>query len=140
MSYPMRYYNKQNFNGLTSITATSATDKLNSYRKVGNLLPVQQVSDRGVFRVGLWSEYAWTDRYQTPSDPRTWVDAALPNFHEKFGTTTLQPYAEYELKVTDSLRLTPGVKLAYYKQDFTQFADNGKTVGNLGGLPSVNHV
>jgi len=79
-----------------------------------------------------------TDRYQVPSDPRTWVDAALPNFHEKFNTTTLQPYAEYELKVTDSLRLTPGVKLAYYKQDFTQFADNGKTVGNLGGLPSVN--
>ena len=27
--------------------------------------------------------------------PRTWVDAALPNFHEMFGTTTLQPYAEY---------------------------------------------
>jgi len=30
----MRYYNKQNYNGTTSITTTSATDKLNSYRKV----------------------------------------------------------------------------------------------------------
>jgi iron complex outermembrane receptor protein len=138
--YTMRYYNKQNFNGLTSITATSATDKLNSYRKYGSLLPVQQVSEHGVFRTGLWSELALTDRYQTPSDPRTWIDAALPNFHEKFNTTTLQPYAEYELRVTQTFSITPGFKLAYYKQDFTQFADNGKTVGNLGGAPFIKHA
>jgi iron complex outermembrane receptor protein len=139
-TYTMRYYNKQNFNGLTSITATSATDKLNSYRKYGNYLPVQQVSEHGVFRTGLWSEIALTDRYQTPADPRTWVDAALPNFHEKFNTTTLQPYAEYELRITQAFSITPGFKLAYYKQDFTQFADNGKTVGNLGGAPFIKHA
>ena len=139
-TYTMRYYNKQNFNGLTTITATSATDKLNSYWKVGNILPVSYVSNTGIFRTGLWSEYASTDRYQTPSDPRTWVDAALPNFHEMFGTTTLQPYAEYEYRVAPNLTITPGVKLAYYKQDFTQFADNGKTVGNLNGAPSVKHA
>ena len=34
-TYTMRYYNKQNYNGVTTISATSATDKLNSYRKVG---------------------------------------------------------------------------------------------------------
>jgi iron complex outermembrane receptor protein len=93
-----------------------------------------------VFRTGLWSEYASTDRYQTPSDPRTWVDAALPNFHEMFGTTTLQPYAEYEWQVASNFRITPGLKLGYYKQDFTQFADNGKTVGNLNGAASINHA
>ena len=139
-TYTMRYYNKQNFNGLTSITATSATDKLNSYRKYGNLLPIQQVSEFGVFRTGLWSEYASTDRFQTPSDPRTWVDAALPNFHEQFGTTTLQPYAEYEMRLTPVFSVTPGFKLAYYKQNFTQFADNGKTVGNLNGAPFIKHA
>jgi len=37
--------------------------------------------------------------YPTPADPRHGVDAALPNFHEAFITTTLQPYAEYGLKV-----------------------------------------
>jgi iron complex outermembrane receptor protein len=137
--YTYSYYNKQNYNGST-ISATSATDKLNSYRKYGNLLPVSQVSRLGVFRTGLWSEYAKTDRYQIPSDPRTWVDAALPNFHEKFNTTTLQPYAEYELEVTQNLRITPGVKYAWYKQDFTQFADNGKTVGNLNGAASISHA
>jgi len=137
--YTYRYYNHQNFNSLTTISATSATDKLNSYRKVGNLLPITQVSSRGVLRSGLWSEYAWTDRFQTPSDPRTWVDAAVPNFHEKFNTTTLQPYLEYQLKVIGNLSVTPGIKLSYYNLDFRQFADNGKTVGNLGGAPYVDH-
>ena len=139
-TYVMGYHNQQNFNGLTTISSTSATDKLNSYAKVGNILPLAYASKAGVFRTGLWSEFASTDRHQTPADPRTWVNAALPNFHETFGTTTLQPYAEYELQVTPQLRLTPGLKLAYYKQDFTQFADNGKTVGNLNGAASVEHV
>ncbi|HYR42080.1 MAG TPA: TonB-dependent receptor, partial [Terriglobia bacterium] len=137
--YTYRYYNKQNFNGAT-ISATSATDKLNSYRKYGNLLPVSQTSKYGVLRIGMWSEYAKTDRFQTPSDPRTWVDAALPNFHEKFNTATLQPYAEYEYRITPKLSLTPGVKFSDYKMDFTQFADNGKTVGNLNGAPFVQHA
>jgi iron complex outermembrane receptor protein len=139
-TYTMRYYNKQNYNGVTVISATSATDKLNSYRKYGNNLPVTYVSDRGVFRTGLWSEYASTDRYQIPSDPRTWVDAALPNFHEMFGTTTLQPYAEYSWRALPNLTITPGFKYAYYRQNLTQFADNGKTIGNLNGAASVNHV
>ena len=138
--YTLSYYNKQNYNGVTTITATSATDKLNSYRKYGDLVPLTHISNVGVFRTGLWSEVAFTDRYQAPSDPRTWVDAALPNFHEKFTTTELQPFAEYEFKVTPTLRITPGIKLAYYKQDFTQFADNGKTVGNLNGAASIEHA
>jgi len=35
--------------------------------------------------------------------------------------------------------VTPGVKTVYYKFDFTQFADNGKTVGSLNGAPSIEH-
>jgi iron complex outermembrane receptor protein len=65
------------------------------------------------------------------------VDAALPNFHEKFITNSVQPYAEFEYHATRQLTLTGGFKYAYYKQSLTQFADNGKTVGNLGGQPSV---
>src|SRR5262249_41547052 len=138
--YTMSYHNKQNYNSTTLINATSATDKLNSYWKVGNFLPVTYTMSQGIFRTGLWSEYASTDRYQTPSDPRTWIDAALPNFHEKFGTTTLQPFADYSWKALSRLTLTPGIKYSYYQQDFTQFADNGKTVGSLNGAPSIQHV
>ncbi len=139
--YTYRYYNAQNFNDPTKgITATSATDKLNSYRRIGNLLPVTQVSSHGTLRTGLWSEYSWSHRYQIPSDPRTWQNAALPNFREKYRTTVLQPYVEYQFNVTNTFKITPGIKKTYYKQDFTQFADNGKTVGNLGGAASVTHA
>src|SRR5215467_9533564 len=123
-----------------SVTTKRETDKLNSYWKVGNNLPVTKATSSGVFRAGLWTEYASTDRYQAPSDPRTWIDAALPNFHEMFGTTTVQPYVEYGWTATPNFTVTPGVKYAYYKQDFTQFADNGKTVGSLNGALSTQHA
>ena len=137
--YTYAYHNQQNYNGST-ITATSATDKLNSYRTYGNLLRLSQESAFGILRTGLWAENADTNRYQIPSDPRTWVDAVLPNFHERFKTTTLQPFVEYEFQVAKDLKITPGVKYSSYRQDLTQYADNGKTVGNLGGQPSVQHA
>jgi iron complex outermembrane receptor protein len=138
--YAMAYHNQQNFNSTTTISTTSATDKLNSYWKAGNLLPLAHVSERGIFRIGLWSEYASSDRHQTPSDPRTWVNAPLPNFHETFGTTTLQPYAEYQLRAGNKLTVNGGVKYAHYVQDFTHYPDNGKTVGNLNGAPYLQHT
>ncbi len=63
----------------------------------------------------------------------------LPNFHEMFGTTTVQPYAEYGWKAAPNFTITPGIKLAHYNQDFTQFADNGKTVGSLNGALYTKH-
>lgn len=142
--YTYSYYNKQN---LTKPKATvtpiddscgkgkfaCAVDKLNSYRKYGETLAVSQTSKFGIFRTGLWYEWAATDRFQYPSDPRTWTDTVLPNFHEKFWTNSYQPYAEYQYQATSKLSITGGIKLAYYNQDLKQYADNGKTVGNLGG-------
>src|SRR5436190_152288 len=137
--YSLRYYNKQNLNDPTKVTTTSAVDKLNSYRKYGMLVPITQTSKYGILRTGLWYDYAKTYRFQTPSDPRTWVDAALPNFKERFNTTSTQPYVEYEWHMTRALSVMPGVKYASYKFDLTQYADNGKTVGNLNGAASVQH-
>jgi iron complex outermembrane receptor protein len=138
--YTYSYYNAQFYNNsATVISATSAVDKLNSYRKYGTNFVATQVSKFGIFRTGLWYEFANTDRFQIPSDPRTRVDAALPNFHEKFDTNSIQPYAEFEYHATRKLTLTGGLKYAYFRQELTQFADNGKTVGNLGGQPSIFH-
>jgi iron complex outermembrane receptor protein len=109
------------------------TDKVNSYRKYGENTMISQASRFGIFRAGLWYEWAATDRYQTPSTPITRTDDALPNFHEKFWTNSYNPYAQYEYHVTSKLNLTGGVKDARYNQDLKQFADNGKTVGLLGG-------
>ena len=147
--YTYRYWNKQNYNNPSvganglfsttgSITATSAVDKLNGYRKVGDITTLSWEMNRGILRTGLWFEWAYTDRYQIPSDPRTWVDARFSNFHENFITKSTQPFVEYEYRVTHDLSVTAGVKVAQYGMNLTQFAD-GKIVGNLGGAPSVFH-
>jgi iron complex outermembrane receptor protein len=154
--YTLSYYNHQYYNNsLTSVTASSAVDKLNSYRKYGETFTASQVSKYGVFRAGLWYEWATTNRYQIPSGELTHVDAILPNFHETFFTSSYQPFVEYEYHLTQKLTLTPGFKFSYFSQNLTQFQDNGKTVGCLpggvltgtnkitetcvGGPPSVNH-
>jgi iron complex outermembrane receptor protein len=132
--YTYRYWNKQNYNNsATTINATSAIDKLNSYTTFGNLLRATNESTTGTLRLGLWLDRADSRRYQIPSDPRTWVDTPAPNFIETYVTTTAQPYIEYEFKITDDLRVTPGVKYASYKQDFVHYQDNGGAVGPLGG-------
>ena len=136
--YTYDYHNQENYNG-TKISATSATDKVNGYRTTGNIFRLSQDSSSGILRTGLWSELANTNRYQIPSSPLTWVDASLPNFHETFSTLLLQPFAEYEFHVTSALKITPGIKYSTYKQDLTQFADNGKTVGNLGGAAYIKN-
>ncbi len=136
--YTDRYYNHQQYNG-SKITTTSGTDKLNSYRKYGNALSVVQDSKWGTLSAGLWYELAYTDRFQTPTDPRTWIDAAIPNFHEKFITQTVQPYAQFEYNITRRLTFTAGFRVSNYKMHLNQFADNGKTVGDLGGVQFVTH-
>ena len=75
--YSYHYKNMQGYT-VAPISATSGTDKLNSYRTTGNIFRLNQESATGTLRTGLWSEIANTNRYQTPTDPRTWIDAALP--------------------------------------------------------------
>ncbi len=46
--YTYRYWNKQNYNGST-ISATSATDKLNGYRRIGDAFSVSKEWSRGIW-------------------------------------------------------------------------------------------
>jgi iron complex outermembrane receptor protein len=108
-----------------------ATDKLNSYRKYGETSTVSQTSKYGVFRTGMWYEWATSNRYQIPSDPITHVDQAVPYFHENYWTNSYNPFVEYEWHATKKLTITAGDKYAYYTLDFKQYADNGKVVGPL---------
>ena len=132
-AYTNRYYNHQQYNNGTSITATSATDKLNSYRKVGDNISVSKGTKWGTFRTGFWYEWANTDRFQTPTDPRTFIDLLTPNFHEKFITQSKQPWAQFEARITKRFFVTVGGKYSAYSMHLNQFADNGKTIGCLGG-------
>ena len=141
--YTYSYWNKQNFNGTkvpTSLANTTANqtavDKLNSYRTSGNLLRLSNDSSYGTFRTGLWSDYAKSYRFQIPSNPLTWQDSPIPNFSETYQTTTLQPFAEFEFKVSENLTITPGVKYAFYHQHFKHLADSTVVLG-LGGAPFI---
>ena len=108
-----------------------AVDKLNSYRKYGEITSLSKVSKYGTFRTGMWYEWAATNRYQIPSDPISHTDDVLPNFHEQFWTNSYQPFAEYEFHATRALTITGGFKWAHYNQDLKQYADNGKTIGSV---------
>src|SRR6202011_2865377 len=133
--YTYRYWNKQNYNNpsigangffspfnyQTPAVLTTAVDKLNGYRKAGDTTTVTHESRFGILRAGMWFEWAYTDRYQSPSDPRTYQNTPLPNFHEHFITTSMQPYIEYEYRVTRDLSVTAGLKAAQYGMNLTQF-------------------
>ena len=110
-----------------------AVDKYNSYRKYGETAQISQTSGLGVFRAGMWYDWAKTNRHQYPSDPVNgqWADQPLGNFDETFYTDSYQPYAEYEFHVTPKLNITAGTKFSYYTYDVIHKADDGKTVGNL---------
>lgn len=144
--YIYRYWNKQNYNGTKVPTSTATTtanqtgvDKLNSYRTRGNLLRLSDETRYGTLRTGLWSDYASSFRYQYPTNPLNWLDAAIPNFSETYQTTTLQPFVEFEFRIGDQLKITPGLKYAYYHQHFNHLADNGGAVGSIGGATSLTN-
>jgi iron complex outermembrane recepter protein len=137
-AYTTRYWNKQFYqNGGTvnlSSSKPSGVDKLNGYRHAGDTLVVSKESKWGTFRTGLWYDWAYTDRYQVPSNILTGQDTPLPNFHEHFITQSFQPFAEYEWRPARKLVVTAGIKAADYKMSLNQYQDNGKTVGCLGGV------
>ena len=152
--YTYSYYNQQNYATQPKNNAPinpvncnppgkvrpCAVDKLNSYRKYGEITTLSKVSRYGIARFGGWYEWATTSRHQIPQDPISLVDDVLPNFNEQFYTNSYQPFAEYEFHATQKLTVTGGFKYAYYNQNLKLYADNGKTVGNLGGQqPFVEH-
>jgi iron complex outermembrane receptor protein len=142
--YTTRYWNKQFYqNGATvnlSSNKPSGVDKLNGYRHAGDTAILSNESKYGVFRTGIWFDWAYTDRYQIPSNIVTQLDTPFPNFHEHFITTSVQPFAEYEWHAAPKFVLTVGIKDANYGMALNQYQDNGKIVGCLGGKTGTDPV
>jgi len=139
--YTTRYWNKQFYqNGATvnlSTSKPSGVDKLNGYRHAGDTAILSKDTKWGIFRTGVWYDWAYTDRYQYPSNTLTQQDTPLGNFHEHFITQSIQPFAEFEWHAAPKLVVTAGVKAADYQMSLNQYQDNGKTVGCLGGVASA---
>jgi iron complex outermembrane recepter protein len=140
-AYTTRYWNKQFYQNdsafpvvfSTSSAKPSGVDKLNGYRHAGDTAILSWESKWGVLRTGAWYDWAYTDRYQYPSNPVTQLDTPFGNFHEHFITQTFQPFAEFEWRPLQKLAITAGIKAADYEMSLNQYQDNGKTVGCLGG-------
>jgi iron complex outermembrane receptor protein len=140
-AYTTRYWNKQFYQNGATVNLTSSkpsgVDKLNGYRHAGDTAIVSKEFKFGVFRTGIWYDWAYTDRYQVPSNILTQQDTPLGNFHEHFITQSYQPFAEFEWRATRRLVVTAGLKAADYNMHLEQYQDNGKTVGCLGGVATT---
>ncbi len=140
-AYTTRYWNKQFYQNGATVNLTpskpSGVDKLNGYRHAGDTFILSKETKFGIFRTGGWYDWAYTDRYQVPSNIITQQDTPLGNFHEHFITQSFQPFAEFEWHATPRLVVTAGIKAADYKMSLNQYQDNGKTVGCLGGVAST---
>jgi len=139
-AYTTRYWNKQFYQNGATVNLTSAkpsgVDKLNGYRHAGDTAILSKEVKWGVFRAGAWYDWAYTDRYQYPSNIVTQLDTPFPNFHEHFETQSFQPFAEFEWHPLQRLVITAGIKAADYEMTLNQYQDNGKIVGCLGGTLS----
>ncbi len=112
----------------------TGVDKLNQYARGGEIATVSYATKAGVFRAGSWYEYTNTLRYQTYTDPITWVDSPFiknNKFHEHFLTYSAQPFVEFQLVAIPRWTITAGLKDAFFRMALTQYPD-GKVVGNLG--------
>ncbi len=136
--YTTRYWNKQFLqkggNPVNlSLASPSGVDKLNGYRRAGDTAVLSKQTKWGIFRTGIWYDWAYTDRYQYPSNLVTEQNTPLPNFHEHFITETTHPFAEFEWHAAPRFVVTAGIKDGNYAFNLNQYMDNGKTVGCLGG-------
>jgi len=136
-AYTTRYWNKQFYqNGATvnlSPATPSGVDKLNGYRHAGDTAILSDQTKYGILRFGGWYDWAYTDRYQIPSNILTHLDTPFGNFHEHFVTQSFQPFAEFEWHALPKFVVIAGIKDANYEMTLNQYQDNGKTVGCLGG-------
>jgi iron complex outermembrane receptor protein len=150
-AYTTRYWNKQFYQNGATVSLSTATpsgvDKLNGYRHAGDTVILTKETKWGIFHTGMWYDWAYTDRYQVPSNILTQQDTPLPNFHEHFITQSFQPFADFEWHATQRLAITAGIKAADYRMDLNQYQDNyqppgtpgaPKTKGIVGCLGGIN--
>jgi len=144
--YYNMYNNQEIFDKWTAPDATisqlssskGGVNKLNSNSVYGDTLKLTKLQSNGSkLDLGIWAQYSWADRHQYYVNAVTGgtPESGGSKFNEQFGTTIIQPFAQYDYKATEDLHLTPGFKYNIYQINLTQWADNA-TVGNLNGQPN----
>ena len=91
-----------------------------------------------MFRTGAWYDWAYTDRYQFPSNiltPGGYAARQLPRAFHHAVRSSRSPSSNGMR--CPKLVITAGIKAADYNMALNQYQDNGKTVGCLGGTLST---
>ena len=148
--YYMSYNNQEKYTkntdaattGLYSGSTSGGVDKLNSYQTFGNITRLTLDTDSGQLRTGLWLQHSSTRRHQFAMDvgSNTYADPSLTAstiVNQQFFQNTIQPYVEFEFKVNDKLRITPGFKYNIYSIDMNNFPSSKVcTSTNISGCSS----
>jgi iron complex outermembrane receptor protein len=124
----------------TSYGATNVPGQMMTmnYRSVGDLLRLSQELGKGSLEYGAWVDYQTNNRWQKE------VDFTLGGAINPLGggvngvdrnmsdtLTTIQPYVQYEWKVSDDLTLTPGLKYVSFNRTMNATVNQGATGGPL---------
>ena len=87
------------------------------YRTFGNIASAEHSDVNGTFRGGLWLDHSVQDYYRDAIDFTTGLPYNINHnakspvlFDYESDLNTVQPFAEYEWKVSDALTVRPGVR------------------------------
>ncbi|UYK85403.1 TonB-dependent receptor [Xanthomonas sacchari] len=89
----------------------------NDFRAFGDVLRLARDLGPGQLQTGVWVERNLDERQQLPVDMTTGAASGtkygpLYNYNLHDRTDTLQPYLQYDWKLSDSLTLSPGLRYA----------------------------
>lgn len=101
-----------------------------NYRSIGNLLRVAKLVENGTVKAGLWTDYQWNVRWQkevnfTTGAINTTQGANGIDRDMNDNLTTIQPYVEYDWKLSPALTLTPGVKYVRFHRSINAAVNQG---------------
>ncbi len=129
--------------------------KFNHYRVEGDILRVTQDLDFGTLKTGVWLEHSGTHRSRYDWDLTASLTPTVPDFKEKTGATItapqninydqhsswdqIQPFVDFEWRVTPSLTITPGFKYLHFTRHvwgpFNQGTRNGNAYSDTFNKP-----
>lgn len=109
-----------------------------NYRSTGDLLRMSRDIGSDKLDFGTWVDYQTNNRMQMEVDFT--LGGALDPTAGKVGAidrlmtdslTTIQPYVQYEWKVTDALTVTPGLKYVSFNRKIDAIVNQGSNNGAL---------
>ena len=129
--------------------------KFNHYRVEGDILRVTQDLDFGTLKTGVWLEHSGTHRSRYDWDLTASLTPTVPDFKEKTGATItapqninydqhsswdqIQPFVDFDWRVTPSLTITPGFKYLHFTRHvwgpFNQGTRNGNAYSDTFNKP-----